>query len=147
MRNLLTQAATSSHVCTHDPFASRHHLALSLQGMFNNANVIFRTRFVDGVSTVIRTLGNGPSLNKAAAKAAAQRNAYVNSTQQSVLSTMSTESICLLVSDLDTYMILSLYYDSSQQEEGGKRKKGKVGPAYLSTNPASPMNVPVGDEN
>lgn len=48
--------------------------------MFNNANVIFRTRFVDGVSTVIRTLGNGPSLNKAAAKAAAQRNAYVNST-------------------------------------------------------------------
>lgn len=116
--------------------------------MFNNANVIFRTRFVDGVSTVIRTLGNGPSLNKAAAKAAAQRNAYVKTLlYPSVLSTMSTESICLLVSDLDTYMILSLYYDSSQQEEGGKRKKGKVGPAYLSTNPASPMNVPVGDEN
>lgn len=43
--------------------------------MFNNANVIFRTRFVDGVSTVTRTLGNGPSLNKAAAKAAAERNA------------------------------------------------------------------------
>lgn len=33
------------------------------QGMFNNANVIFRTRFVDGVSTVTRTLGNGPALN------------------------------------------------------------------------------------
>jgi hypothetical protein len=25
--------------------------------MFNNANVIFRTKFVDGVSTVTRTLG------------------------------------------------------------------------------------------
>ena len=27
--------------------------------MFNNANVIFRTKFVDGVSTVSRTLGSG----------------------------------------------------------------------------------------
>ena len=26
--------------------------------MFNNANVIFRTKFVDGVSTVTRTLGH-----------------------------------------------------------------------------------------
>jgi structural maintenance of chromosome 2 len=34
--------------------------------MFNNANVIFRTRFVDGVSTVLRTLGNGAQLNKQA---------------------------------------------------------------------------------
>jgi structural maintenance of chromosome 2 len=27
--------------------------------MFNNANVIFRTKFVDGVSTVTRTIGAG----------------------------------------------------------------------------------------
>lgn len=26
------------------------------EGMFNNANVIFRTKFVDGVSTVTRTV-------------------------------------------------------------------------------------------
>jgi len=29
--------------------------------MFNNANVIFRTKFVDGVSTVARTIGTGSS--------------------------------------------------------------------------------------
>ena len=29
--------------------------------MFNNANVIFRTKFVDGVSTVARTIGTGTS--------------------------------------------------------------------------------------
>ena len=29
--------------------------------MFNNANVIFRTKFVDGVSTVSRTIGTGSS--------------------------------------------------------------------------------------
>ncbi len=27
--------------------------------MFNNANVIFRTKFVEGVSTVSRTIGSG----------------------------------------------------------------------------------------
>lgn len=31
------------------------------EGMFNNANVIFRTKFVDGVSTVARTIGTGTS--------------------------------------------------------------------------------------
>ena len=31
------------------------------EGMFNNANVIFRTKFVDGVSTVTRTIGTGSS--------------------------------------------------------------------------------------
>jgi structural maintenance of chromosome 2 len=31
------------------------------EGMFNNANVIFRTKFVDGVSTVTRTIGQGSS--------------------------------------------------------------------------------------
>ncbi|EJK72699.1 hypothetical protein THAOC_05742, partial [Thalassiosira oceanica] len=35
--------------------------------MFNNANVIFRTKFVDGVSTVSRTLGSrGGSSRRAA---------------------------------------------------------------------------------
>lgn len=29
------------------------------EGMFNNANVIYRTKFVDGVSTVSRTIGSG----------------------------------------------------------------------------------------
>lgn len=29
--------------------------------MFNNANVIFRTKFVDGVSQVARTIGTGLS--------------------------------------------------------------------------------------
>lgn len=32
--------------------------------MFNNANVIFRTKFVDGVSTVARTMGTGSSRNQ-----------------------------------------------------------------------------------
>jgi structural maintenance of chromosome 2 len=29
--------------------------------MFNNANVIFRTKFIDGVSTVTRTIGTRES--------------------------------------------------------------------------------------
>lgn len=32
-------------------------------GMFNNANVIFRTRFVDGVSAVTRTVVGGKNRN------------------------------------------------------------------------------------
>jgi structural maintenance of chromosome 2 len=44
-------------------FSHSQFIVVSLkEGMFNNANVIFRTRFVDGVSTVTRTLGNGPAL-------------------------------------------------------------------------------------
>eukprot|EP00873_Tetraselmis_striata_P016930 jgi/Tetstr1/437194/TSEL_002764.t1 len=40
---------------THFPFAQ--FLVVSLkEGMFNNANVIFRTKFVDGVSAVTRTV-------------------------------------------------------------------------------------------
>ena len=34
--------------------------------MFNNANVIFRTKFVDGVSTVARTIGKGAAASNAA---------------------------------------------------------------------------------
>jgi hypothetical protein len=33
----------------------------NITGMFNNANVLFRTKFVDGVSTVTRTLGGAGS--------------------------------------------------------------------------------------
>ena len=43
------------------------------EGMFNNANVIFRTKFVDGVSTVTRTIGTGAS-SKARALAEAEEN-------------------------------------------------------------------------
>jgi hypothetical protein len=32
-------------------------------GMFNNANVIFRTRFIDGVSAVTRTVVGGKNRN------------------------------------------------------------------------------------
>jgi structural maintenance of chromosome 2 len=43
-------------------FAGAQFIVVSLkEGMFTNANVIFRTRFVDGSSTVIRTLGTGHS--------------------------------------------------------------------------------------
>ena len=42
------------------------------EGMFNNANVIFRTKFVDGVSTVTRTV-NTRSPEGGGSKAAAAR--------------------------------------------------------------------------
>lgn len=39
-------------------FGGSQFIVVSLkEGMFNNANVIFRTKFVDGVSTVTRTVG------------------------------------------------------------------------------------------
>lgn len=43
------------------------------EGMFNNANVIFRTKFVDGVSTVTRTVNDaaGPGQHRGA-----RENAY-----------------------------------------------------------------------
>jgi structural maintenance of chromosome 2 len=40
--------------------------------MFNNANVIFRTKFVDGVSTVTRTVNDGAAAAATAAGAAAR---------------------------------------------------------------------------
>lgn len=41
-------------------FSSSQFIVVSLkEGMFNNANVIFRTRFVDGVSAVQRTVVGG----------------------------------------------------------------------------------------
>eukprot|EP00535_Pseudo-nitzschia_heimii_P004083 CAMPEP_0197182380 /NCGR_PEP_ID=MMETSP1423-20130617/6356_1 /TAXON_ID=476441 /ORGANISM="Pseudo-nitzschia heimii, Strain UNC1101" /LENGTH=1216 /DNA_ID=CAMNT_0042632793 /DNA_START=34 /DNA_END=3684 /DNA_ORIENTATION=+ len=43
-------------------FSQSQFIVVSLkEGMFNNANVIFRTKFVDGVSTVARTIGIGSS--------------------------------------------------------------------------------------
>ena len=41
-------------------FSGSQFIVVSLkEGMSNNANVIFRTRFIDGVSCVIRTIGKG----------------------------------------------------------------------------------------
>jgi len=43
-------------------FQHAQFLVVSLkEGMFNNANVLFRTKFIDGVSTVTRTLGSSSS--------------------------------------------------------------------------------------
>jgi len=55
-------------------FSQSQFIVVSLkEGMFNNANVIFRTKFVDGVSTVTKTIGVGAS-SKARAFAEADRN-------------------------------------------------------------------------
>mmetsp|Transcript_11304 Transcript_11304/g.17322 ORF Transcript_11304/g.17322 Transcript_11304/m.17322 type:complete len:1217 (-) Transcript_11304:80-3730(-) len=43
-------------------FSQSQFIVVSLkEGMFNNANVIFRTKFVDGVSNVTKTIGTGSS--------------------------------------------------------------------------------------
>ena len=50
-------------------FQNSQFIVVSLkEGMFNNANVIFRTKFVDGVSAVTRTVAGG-ARNKANAGA------------------------------------------------------------------------------
>jgi len=55
-------------------FSQSQFIVVSLkEGMFNNANVIYRTKFVDGVSTVNRTIGIGAS-SKARALADANSN-------------------------------------------------------------------------
>jgi len=55
-------------------FSQSQFIVVSLkEGMFNNANVIYRTKFVDGVSTVNRTIGIGAS-SKARALANASSN-------------------------------------------------------------------------
>lgn len=44
-------------------FAKSQFIVVSLKpGMFSNANVIFRTKFVDGTSTVTRTVTNLPQI-------------------------------------------------------------------------------------
>ena len=42
---------------THFPFSQFIVVSLK-EGMFSNANVIYRTKFVDGVSNVLRTYNN-----------------------------------------------------------------------------------------
>ena len=42
---------------THFPYSQFIVVSLK-EGMFSNANVIFRTKFVDGVSAVTRTVNN-----------------------------------------------------------------------------------------
>ena len=44
--------------------------------MFNNANVIYRTKFVDGVSTVTKTIGSGAKSKNRPEK----RNSITNKT-------------------------------------------------------------------
>lgn len=58
-------------------FSQSQFIVVSLkEGMFNNANVIFRTKFVDGVSTVSKTIGVGASAKgRALAEAAVMSNA------------------------------------------------------------------------
>lgn len=52
-------------------FSQSQFIVVSLkEGMFNNANVIFRTKFVDGVSAVTRTMGIGSSVRVRALAAA-----------------------------------------------------------------------------
>ncbi len=47
-------------------FSSSQFIVVSLkEGMFNNANVIFRTKFIDGVSAVTRTVPNQRQLKSA----------------------------------------------------------------------------------
>ena len=50
-------------------FKASQFIVVSLkEGMFNNANVVFRTKFVDGVSTVSRTVTKHQAGDKATAK-------------------------------------------------------------------------------
>ncbi len=51
-------------------FSTSQFIVVSLkEGMFNNANVIFRTKFVDGVSAVTRTVAGGRKAIAASAAA------------------------------------------------------------------------------
>jgi structural maintenance of chromosome 2 len=53
-------------------FPQSQFIVVSLkEGMFNNANIIFRTKFVDGVSTVARTV---PTLSDRPATAPSASN-------------------------------------------------------------------------
>lgn len=53
-------------------FSTSQFIVVSLkEGMFNNANVIFRTRFVDGISAVMRTVAGAKMKSSITAAAAA----------------------------------------------------------------------------
>lgn len=63
-------------------FSQSQFIVVSLkEGMFNNANVIFRTKFVDGVSTVARTIGTGSSVRARALVASQSDNDEDNQAQ------------------------------------------------------------------
>merc|ERR1711957_659005 len=56
-------------------FSQSQFIVVSLkEGTFNNANVIFRTKFVDGVSTVTKTIGIGASSKGRAIAEAEEKN-------------------------------------------------------------------------
>jgi structural maintenance of chromosome 2 len=59
-------------------FPQSQFIVVSLkEGMFNNASVLFRTKFVDGVSTVARTVGGSGGSGGAAAAGGAGKGAAV----------------------------------------------------------------------
>ena len=91
-------------------FSSSQFIVVSLkEGMFNNANVIFRTRFVDGISAVQRTVAGSRLKNSAAAIAAAVSGGGGSSSQQA--SSASSQSAA----------------DGTDDEElAPQRKKGKA---------------------
>ena len=63
-------------------FSNSQFIVVSLkEGMFNNANVIFRTRFVDGVSAVVRTVAGGKARLAAGVSASAFKDVENNESQ------------------------------------------------------------------
>jgi len=87
---LICACVASLHRPSPAPKQSQFIVVSLKEGMFNNANVIFRTKFVDGVSTVTRTvndaagpasrgrenaLGAAAAAGKAGSRAAAGRGA------------------------------------------------------------------------
>ena len=65
-------------------FSSSQFIVVSLkEGMFNNANVIFRTKFVDGVSAVMRTVGRSRAVGELPAPPALSSAAGVDENEAS----------------------------------------------------------------
>jgi structural maintenance of chromosome 2 len=60
------------------PLQSQFIVVSLKEGMFNNANVIFRTKFVDGVSTVTRTVNDSCTTAHGGGSSAAARGAREN---------------------------------------------------------------------
>ena len=68
-------------------FSKSQFIVVSLkEGMFNNANTIFRTKFVDGVSTVSRTMGMGAEMDAREAADAENEEAAPRSKKQKAAS-------------------------------------------------------------
>jgi structural maintenance of chromosome 2 len=66
-----------------EEFPDAQFIVVSLkEGMFNNANVIFRTRFVDGSSTVTRTSNVGSGGSGRGAQAAASKRGRLAAQQE-----------------------------------------------------------------